>query len=185
MFDVDRKDVKEALREAVVWEQCFKEEICVNIPFDGKKCLTAQACIRILENGGEYFVELQVFGNKVRYKLASTCFPVYTIGIASLQVCASVQASEICLVVKLCIGGKIDGINLEKCWKVYEGCIAFISVGDLKSGADRSTQLDDADLIQSATNAGASYVFIERAEQSSEAIGPDFDMERAIGRYRR
>jgi hypothetical protein len=183
MFDVKSRQVKEAFRDAVIWEQCFKEEICVNIPFDGKKCLTAEACIRILENNGEYFIELQAFGNKVRYKLASTCFPVYTIGIASLQVCASVKTNEICLVVKLCIGGKIDGIDLEKCWKVYEGCIAFVRVADLKSGAGRSAQLDDAGLIHSAVNAGASHVFIERAEQPAEAIGSDFDMERAIGRY--
>lgn len=183
MFDVKSSDVKETLRDAVIWEQCFKEEICVNIPFDGKKCLKAEACIRILENNGEYFIELQVFGNKVRYKLASTCFPVYTIGIASLQVCASVKETEICLVVKLCIGGKIDGIDLEKCWKVYEGCIAFVRVAELQSGGGKSAQLDDAGLIQSAVNAGASHVFVERAEQEPETVGPDFDMRRAIGRY--
>lgn len=184
MFEKGRNKVIEISQERVIWEKCFREEICVKIPFDGRKCLKAEACIRILESGGRFYIELQLFGGKVRYELANACFPAYTIGIARLEVCANVGKDSVCLGAKLCIGGKIDGIDLGKCWKIYEGCIKFISTADLMASDGKSVRLDDAALILDAMNAGAGYVHVDYVEMESAPVPPDFDLKAAMARYK-
>lgn len=115
----------------VIWEQCFREEVCVKIPFDGKKCAALEACVRIIEEGGSYFVELQLFGHRIRHGIADVCYPVFTVAIGRLKVCTSKLVFEggklksVTLTAQGCIGTRIGPIPLEKCWHLYSGTIRF------------------------------------------------------------
>ena len=181
MFEKGRNKVIEISQERIIWEKCFREEICVKIPFDGKKCLKAEACIRILESGGRFYIELQLFGGKVRYELANACFPAYTIGIARLEVCANVGKDSVCLGAKLCIGGKIDGIDLGKCWKIYEGCIKFISTADLMASDGKSVRLDGTPaetptgpLVWGEPGTNGQHAFFQLLHQGTDIIPVEF-----------
>jgi hypothetical protein len=45
---------------SVIWEACAGKEWCVHIPFDGDKCLSARACIRVLEENAKFFLEIEI-----------------------------------------------------------------------------------------------------------------------------
>lgn len=177
MFETVKSAVVEISQERVIWEKCFREEICINIPFDGKKCATAEACIRIVEAGGKFYIELQLFGSKVRYELANACFPAYTIGVAELEVCASVGKDSVCIGAKLCIGA----LGLKKCWKIYEGCVRFMSAAELTG--NKNLPLENA-LLADAKIAGASHLHVDYLQVESVPVPPDFDLNAAMARYR-
>jgi hypothetical protein len=115
----------------VIWEKCFREEVCVQIPFDGKRCVAIEACVRLIEEGGSYYVELQLFGHRVRHGIANVCYPVVEIAIGRLKVCTSDlvidngQLKSVKLTVQGCVGADIGPIHVEKCWDLYSGTIIF------------------------------------------------------------
>jgi hypothetical protein len=115
----------------VIWQQCWTPQICINIPFDSKKCIGATVCVGIIEDGGTFYIEGSINGATARYALADACIPVYTIGIASLEICVTNlniskgNLNSLTLSVKACIGGSIAGINLQQCWDLYNQTIKF------------------------------------------------------------
>jgi hypothetical protein len=70
----------------VIWEKGFEEELCVG---SGrfKKCVKAGGVVRIVQKDSGYFVELELLGAVIEYSLIDTCYPAYTVEIASLEVC--------------------------------------------------------------------------------------------------
>src|ERR1700742_2670304 len=109
----------------VIWRQCWNPQICINIPFDGQKCIGATVCVSIIEDSGTFYIEDSgtfyiegsIDGATARYALANACIPAYSVGIASLEICvtnltiANGSLQSLTLSVKACIGGKIGGIN--------------------------------------------------------------------------
>ena len=105
---------------STVWSKCWEERLCV----DYLGCTPyVKACIKIVEKGSQYFIQLSILGETVEYELASLCYPVYSIGIGRLEACTrdlsidtKSQRLSFNLFVKLCIGKW----KIEKCWKLSE-----------------------------------------------------------------
>lgn len=148
----------------VIWEKCFKEEVCVKIPFDGKKCVSASGCVRILLEGGVYKLEVELFGKRKKFDLANQCITAFTVGIASLKVCISKLKIEggklkgLRVTARLCIGTKIGPINVEKCWDVIATDINFFHLTEYRTaGVTASRTLDEVFEIAAAANADFVY----------------------------
>jgi hypothetical protein len=126
----------------IIWERCFDAEECVKIPFDGRKCLGIHACVRIIEEGGVFFAELQVFGSRIRYALANVCYPVYSVGVASLEVCTTnINApngnlESLDITVKGCVGGNVGPVNIQKCWSLLNQTIHFFNLTTSRTSID-------------------------------------------------
>lgn len=151
----------------IIWERCFKKKICIKIPFDGKKCASVRACIRILHEKANYYLELQVFGGRKRVNLTNGCFDL-SFGIGSVRVCVKADVSDdkisgVTIAIKLCVGKKIDGINLSKCWTVYKGRIKFLAVNSLSSspGFDH---FETPVFAEQINDSGAEIICLESAE---------------------
>jgi hypothetical protein len=117
-----------------IWQQCWTPQICVNIPFDGRKCIGATICVAIIEDDGTFYIEGSINGATAKYALANACIPVYSVGIASLEICvtnldiSNNNLNSLTLSVKACIGGSIAGINLQQCWDLFNQTIKFHSL---------------------------------------------------------
>jgi hypothetical protein len=113
-------DIKPVQIYSVIWEECWERELCVKIPWDGKKCTDpVGACLRIIEESGTYYIELALLGESIRYELASLCYPAYSIGIATFSICTNdlaINGENISfnLIAKLCIGA----FGFEECWEL-------------------------------------------------------------------
>ncbi len=116
-----------------IWQQCWTPQICINIPFDGRKCLSAKICVAIIEENGTFYIQASIDSASAKYALANACIPVYSIGIASLEVCvtnldiSNGNLNSLTLSVKGCIGGTIAGIHLQQCWDLFNQTIKFHS----------------------------------------------------------
>jgi hypothetical protein len=186
MFDavMDASEIVVASQETVVWERCFRQEVCVRIPFVGRRCVRAEACVRIIASGQRFFLELQVFGRKIRYGLANACFPAFTVGIARLEVCARVRGStSVCLVIRLCIGARLGPINLQRCWQLFNGCVNFARLDAMTEAGMTDLGMSDPVMVQDAVNSEAEYVYVETGETEPVLIPEDFDMQAAIAKH--
>jgi hypothetical protein len=118
----------------IIWQQCWDPKACVHNPFGNDWCLGFHACVRVVDDGGTYFLELEVNGNVARVQLANACYPVYSIGIATLEVCVDGlqvvgnQLKSIHLIVKACVGGDVGPVHIGQCWTLYDGVIQFLEL---------------------------------------------------------
>lgn len=118
-------------RHTKYWEQCWNPKVCVPIPFDGEQCVGASICVRIVEDGGAFYLEAELNGSAIRYELANACIPAFSIGIATLEACVTNldiqngQLKGLHLTVKLCIGADIGPIHVGKCWDLFGQDIVF------------------------------------------------------------
>ena len=101
---------------ATIWEQCYDHQWCVHIPLDGNRCFGIHACVRVVEDSGSFFLELQLNGVVKRINLANVCVDL-PVSIFDLKVC----------IANLFIGGihtliQFD-ISLDGCIKVDVGPI--------------------------------------------------------------
>ncbi|MCV6546115.1 MAG: hypothetical protein OIF56_02340 [Cohaesibacter sp.] len=170
----------EVQRDRVIWQKCFDKKVCVNLPIVGKKCIGASACIRIIESDKNFFIELQIGSEKIRYKLASTCLPAYTIGIASLTVCANVGANKVCLSVKFCIGTRIAGIKVGHCWNLYQGCINFFRLGEINQLDFATSDINMRELSEEAQRIGVDYAYFEEVFVEDQLVSTDFNPAKAL-----
>lgn len=129
--------VKEAaLLRQVIWQQCWDQKACIHNPWGADWCLGIHACVRIVDESGTYFLELEVNGGVVHYQLANACFPVFTYGVASLQVCVdnlqvvNNQLKSLHLIVKGCVGGHVGPVDIGHCWDLFNSVITFFMVDD-------------------------------------------------------
>ena len=89
----------------------------------GRCCTTCAKRFRLL-------VELELLGATIEYSLINTCYPAYTIGIASLEVCitdidlSGSTLKGLGVSIKFCIGKW----GISKCWNIYNGKIRFFLV---------------------------------------------------------
>src|SRR5260370_3490175 len=56
-----------------IWEACASKKWCIKIPFDGEKCLEARACIRVIAEGSNLFIEIEIAGNRQRIPIGNSC----------------------------------------------------------------------------------------------------------------
>jgi hypothetical protein len=116
----------------VIWEKCWERTLKISVPLDGSKNFTAKACVRFLVESGTFYAEVQVEGNVARYPLATASYE-YRYGIASVKLTitdvdiSGTNLKSVTFKVELCVGASYGGINLEKCWKVYEDTVRFFA----------------------------------------------------------
>jgi hypothetical protein len=160
----------------VVWESCFRKEVCVRIPFDGKKCISASGCLRILLENGVYKLEISLFGVRKSFPLVDQCITGFTVGVASVQVCVSGvkldggRLRSVRLTARLCIGTKIGPIDIKKCWDVISAEIklfAFENYAAMRA-EDKLTAFTEA--FQIAQLSGSDYIYLDLHE-ATEASG--------------
>lgn len=157
-------------KQTVIWETGFKERACVKIPFDGRKCAEVSGSVRILLDGDSFYIELQMFGQRARYGLANTCFP-FSIGIGSIQACvANLDISggrlrSLEIRIKICIGTRIVGIPIEKCWNVFSQRIVFFTMAEVENSInepiDSGYGFAANELHENMKLAGSEYAYME------------------------
>ncbi|WP_157961752.1 hypothetical protein [Acuticoccus kandeliae] len=118
---------------SVVWEECVDWKECIRV-FGKKYCIEIHACIRIVNESGNFYLEVSAFGQSWRYNLTSACHVFYEVGIARFKICVNPIKDGVSLVLEGCIG--VAGI--EKCWTILRQDVKWFLVGDLtKEEADQ------------------------------------------------
>ncbi len=113
----------------IIWEKSFEEELCIGAG-RFRKCVRAGGAVHILQKDSGYFVELELLGAVIEYSLINTCYPAYTIGIASIEVCITdidlrgSALKSVGISIKFCIGKW----GISKCWDIYNGKVRFFLV---------------------------------------------------------
>ena len=121
----------------VIWEACAGKKWCVHIPFDGDKCLEARACIRVIEEGGNFFLEIEIAGNRQRIPLGNSCvearYYVFAAKVCVANFSASAHSLSFDVVLRLCIDANIGPIHIGECVDLYSQHvnIGFFTVDQL------------------------------------------------------
>ena len=115
---------------SVIWEECIDKKICIKLPIIGKKCVRIRACVRIIQESGTIYVEVEAFGKRWRYALTNACHTVIEWGIGRLRLCVGTISGGVRIVLQGCIA--VDGI--KKCWTLIAKEIRFVKLSELKEG---------------------------------------------------
>lgn len=104
---------------ATLWEQCYDHQWCAHIPLDGNRCFGIHACVRVVEEGSSFFLELQLNGVTKRVNLINTCVDL-PVSVFKLRVCmanANISAHSISfdLAVDACIDVSVGPIKINEC----------------------------------------------------------------------
>lgn len=134
---------------STIYERCWRKEKCIRI-LGRRACASATACIRILDEGGRLKIELQLGNNRIKRDLLDTCYPAYEAGIARLNVCTREirivggRLRSVKLTAELCIGTRLLGRRIEKCWTLINGVVSFgfVPFRDLQSEIDEEFKID-------------------------------------------
>ncbi|MBI2481482.1 MAG: hypothetical protein HYV60_23430 [Planctomycetia bacterium] len=134
---------------ATIWEDCWRREKCIRV-LGRRACASATACIRILDENGVLKIELQIGNNKIVKDLLDTCYPVYEVGIARLNVCVREirivgrRLQSIKLTAELCIGTSLLGRRVEKCWTLIDQTLkfAFVPLSELRAQLGEAFAID-------------------------------------------
>jgi hypothetical protein len=113
--------------QSVIWQECIDKELCIKLPFGKKVCERIRACIGIISENGQIYLEVEVFGKRYRYALLNACHTVVEWGVARLRLCIEKTGSGLRLVLEGCVG--IDGV--KKCWPLIAKDIALFRLSDL------------------------------------------------------
>jgi len=117
----------------VIWERCWDPGFCVHIPWPWNKdvCVSAHVCVRIAEDQGRYYAEIQLNGVSQQFDLIDTCYPALTIGLASLEVCTQDpqfdqgKLKSVRIVVKACVGIDFGPVHARRCFDLLNEVITF------------------------------------------------------------
>ena len=108
---------------SVIWEACAGKKWCVHIPFDGDKCLEARACIRVIVEGTNFFLEIEIAGVRQRIPLGNSCVEARYYVFAAKACLANVSVTRTAInfdvVLRLCIDANIGPIHIGECVDVY------------------------------------------------------------------
>ncbi|MCP4366926.1 MAG: hypothetical protein GY797_02250 [Deltaproteobacteria bacterium] len=135
---------------STIYERCWSKEKCIRV-LGRRACASATACIRIFDEDGVYKIELQIGNNKIKYDLLDTCYPAYEVGIARLNVCirevriSGGRLRSIMLTAELCIGVRLLGRKVEKCWELIDQTVSFgfVPLQNLYAEIDDTFKFDD------------------------------------------
>ncbi|MEQ8406581.1 MAG: hypothetical protein RKE49_15930 [Oceanicaulis sp.] len=112
---------KTAYVSSVIWESCIDERIRIELPwpFDDVE-ERIRACVRLIREKGTFYVEVDAFGGRWRYSVASQCVTVYEWGVARLRLCiepvkqgGSIEGVKVTL--QGCLG-ITSPVNISQCW---------------------------------------------------------------------
>jgi len=115
--------------QSVVWQACIDEERCISV-LGRRYCIRIAACIRILFENNNYFLEIEAFGQRWRWNLTNACHTFYEVGIARFKLCAEPRERGVRLILEGCLG--VDSV--EKCWTLYAADVTFFRISELARG---------------------------------------------------
>lgn len=115
---------------SVIWEECIDKKICIKLPIIGKKCVRIQACVRVVQENGTIYIEVEAFGKRWRYALTDACHTLLEWGIGRLRLCVKTISGGVRIVLEGCIA--VGGI--KKCWTLVAKEIRFVSMSELSEG---------------------------------------------------
>lgn len=109
---------------STIWEQCASKEWCLKVPFDGDRCFSVTACVRVLQEGATFFLEIEAGGNRERMRLADACIETRYYVFAAKACAANVKIQahtlDFDIVIKLCIDVDLGPIgHIQECVDVY------------------------------------------------------------------
>jgi hypothetical protein len=123
----------------VIWQACAGHEWCVHIPFDGDKCLSAQVCVRVLEEGTNFFLEVEILGARERIPLGNACLEARYYVFAAKACVANLNVQphrlQFDIVLRLCIDASIGPIHVGECVDIYKQhvSIGFLTASELET----------------------------------------------------
>jgi hypothetical protein len=123
----------------ILWQACAEQEWCVQIPLDGKKCLSAKACIRVLEEGTAFFLEIELLGARERIPLGNSCVEARYYVFAAKACIANLDVQprniQFDVILQLCIDANLGPLHVSECLNIYKQHvrIAFLSGVDLEA----------------------------------------------------
>ena len=130
------------LRSQIIWEECVSEELCVKI-LGKNECVEVNACVRITYEESNYFVEVEAFGERLKWNLTSACYDVVEYGIVRLRMCVNPSGDNGAkIVLEACLG--VSG--LSKCWTLISEHVEWSDlrnvqsdlIGEISNGTVRS-----------------------------------------------
>jgi len=105
----------------VIWQQCYDHSWKIHVPWPINKDYgwSVHACVSVIEDSGNFILEISVNGVTKDINLANMCVPI-PVGPISVQVCVanlSLVGGNVAfdLVVKACIGVSVGPIHLNEC----------------------------------------------------------------------
>jgi hypothetical protein len=121
---------------SVIWEKCVEKKWEIKIRGRVVASWTLNGCVRLIEDGGTIYVELQIEGERARFALTDTCFPLrYTIftleGCFSNIVFENNRPKSFDIVINACIDVSIDlgfpigRVGIKECVELYKQKISL------------------------------------------------------------
>lgn len=120
----------------LIWEKCVSKRWCVKIKFPKfERCWQLDGCVRVVEEGGTFFLELQLEGIRKRFDIANACVSLPAPPF-ELKVCvADIEVSDgrpvsFSIVVQGCIGVDLPRPlpDLRECVTLYAAKISLPSL---------------------------------------------------------
>jgi len=116
---------------SVIWEKCVEKKWAIKIRGKEVASWTFNGCVRLTEDGGTIYVGLQIEGERVRFALTDTCFPLrYTIftleGCFSNIVFENNRPKSFDVVINACIDVSvklpfpIGRVGIKECVELYK-----------------------------------------------------------------
>lgn len=158
-----------------IWEECIDKEVCIKVIFK-KFCLKIHACIRVIDDGGSYFIEIDIMGKRFKFKISDACYDLYTVVIGSVKICISAiteggNLKGVKFALEACLG--VDGV--KKCFTIFSKDIRFFKLADLNNEEAMAMGLHDEGVERFALAADVDhYGFIESdltIEEERELLG--------------
>jgi hypothetical protein len=131
---------------SVIWEKCVEKKWELKIYGTVIASWTLKGCVRLLEEGGTIYVELQIESERARFALTNACFPFrYTIftleGCFSNIVFQGNRPTSFDIVINGCIDVSYRGYGIKECVELYRQKISLFALTD----ADANLTTDETD----------------------------------------
>jgi hypothetical protein len=164
----------------VLWERCESHEWCVNIPFDGKKCVGARACVRLIEDNARYYLEIEIAGIRQRVDLGDTCVEARWYVFAAKVCLANVQQTSgssvsFDVVLRLCVDVKLGPIHIGECLDLFR---QHVDIHYLKEADLKALGLSLESVPAQSRKTDGAYAYVETAISKKA----DSDLDKALAK---
>jgi hypothetical protein len=148
---------------SVLWERCERKEWCVKIPFDGRKCISASGCVRLIEENGSYYLEVEVGDVRQRMNLGNSCVEARWYVFAAKVCLGNVQQAgstiSFDVILRLCVDANLGPIHIGECVDLFRQHvdIHFLTEADLRGLGLTAEGIPG----QARRRGGGAYAYVE------------------------
>jgi hypothetical protein len=134
----------------VWWQKCVEKTWEIKNPITGRviKSWTLKGCIRIFDQDGTLYIELQIDDLKQKFALTDTCYKLRKY-VFVLEACISdleldgIKPKSFKIVINGCIDASYKGIGIKECLKLYETRVSLFRI----EGANLIDELEGSDIL--------------------------------------